>query len=223
MLRLTLPLGLLLVLSSGACTARYQDLLRTRDAEIMDKDAQLSDLRATNDDLQRRLGMLQSELDQARKSPVVEAAADKPDERLERVRNDLDDLDVRYRRGRLSIGIDNSVTFSAGSTALKGSAGAVLRRVADVVRREYPSHRIYVEGHTDTDPIAKTKGRFRSNRHLSAERADRVAEFLVAKCGVPADRIVVVGYGPFDPRDAGTSTAAKGRNRRVEVVVGDAL
>ena len=216
------PLGLILILSTGACSARYQELLRTRDAEIRDKDALLSDLRAANADLERRLGLVQGELVDARRKPV-EAAVTKPDKQLERVQNDLKDLDVRYRRGRLSIGIDNSVTFASGSTALRGSAGTVLQRVADVLRREYPSHRIYVEGHTDTDPISRTKAKFRSNRHLSAERADHVADYLVSKCGLPADRIAVVGYGPFDPRQPGKTRSAKARNRRVEIVVGETM
>ena len=51
--------------------------------------------------------------------------------------------------------------------------------------------------------------------------ADAVAAYLASK-GVPERNLVVVGYGPFDPRDTGKGDAAKGRNRRVEIVVGDA-
>ncbi len=199
----------------GGCTAKYQDMLRDRDAQIRELKGENADLRAVNADLERRMASAP-----ATPQPV-EAAVTEPE--LEKVQSELADLDVRYSRGRLSIGIENTVTFSSGSTQLKSSAGQVLRRVADVLRREFPERRIYVEGHTDTDPIKRTAKRFRSNRHLSAERADAVAEYLVDKGGIDQAKIVVVGFGPFDPRDDGRGDAAKARNRRVEIVVGESL
>ncbi|MGA0870131.1 MAG: OmpA/MotB family protein, partial [Planctomycetota bacterium] len=126
------------------------------------------------------------------------------------------------RRGRISLGSENTVTCEAGSTGRKRGANSMLRRVADVLKRDYADRRIYVEGHTDTDPINKTRGQFRSNRHLSAERADAVARWLVQNAGIPERQIAVVGYGPFDPRDPGNSDQAKAKNRRVEIVVGEA-
>ena len=213
MKKLLLPL-IAVSLACGGCTAKYEDLLRDRDSQIRELEGENADLRAANADLQRQLDS----------APVVEAAAPvaAPTE-LQRVQEELADLDVRYTRGRLSIGIENTVTFSSGSTELKSGAGDVLRRVADVLQRDYPNRRIYVEGHTDTDPIRKTKDRFRSNRHLSAERADAVADFLVTRGGLPAERVVVVGFGPYDPREEGTSDRAKARNRRVEIVVGEVM
>ena len=91
-----------------------------------------------------------------------------------------------------------------------------------MLKRRFPDRRIYVEGHTDADPINKTKEKFRSNRHLSAERADIVAAYLVDKCGLPADHVVVVGFGPHDPKTSGGADGAKSKNRRVEIVVGEA-
>ena len=126
---------------------------------------------------------------------------------------------MRYVRNRLSIGIDDSVTFDSGSTALKGSAHSLLKKVADVLARDYPDRRIYVEGHTDTDPITRTKDKFRSNRHLSVERADAVARYLIDSCNVSERRVAVVGYGQFDPKNSGS----KAKNRRVEIVVGEQL
>ncbi len=207
--------------SLTSCTARYQDLLRDRDAQIREYNARIAQLRAEHDDLTRkeqaarqRADGLQRRLDGMVVTPVIENAA------LQSVQNDLSDLDVRYNdRGRLSIGIESTVTFDSGSTELKTSAHDVLRRVAAVLRRDFSEFRIYVEGHTDTDPIVKTRSQFRSNRHLSSERADAVAAFLVASCDIPEDRIAVAGFGPFDPRIAGE----KDRNRRVEIVVGEPL
>ena len=94
----------------------------------------------------------------------------------------------------------------------------MLRKVASVLKSQFSGKRYYVEGHTDSDPIVKTKDKYRDNRHLSTERADSVARYLIQQ-GVPESSIVVVGYGQHDPRDPKT----KARNRRVEIVVGDPL
>ena len=201
------------------CTAKYQDLLRDRDAQIRELKGEVADLRAANADLERRERAARADLANAR----TELQAPPETSDFDRVRNDLADLDVRYNRGRISIGIENTVTFSSGSTALKNSANSVLKRVADVIRRDFGGRRIYVEGHTDTDPIRKTKGKFRSNRHLSAERADVVADFLVKQGGVEQAQVVVVGFGPHDPRENGAGKSAKERNRRVEIVVGEPM
>ena len=150
----------------------------------------------------------------------VEATVDTSgDDMISQLQDDLgSETNVRYSRGRLSIGVNNSVTFSSGSVELKSSSHRVLRNVADVLRSKFSGRRFFVEGHTDTDPIRKTKNRFSSNRDLAAERAEAVASYLIQQ-GVPESSIVIVGWGPFDPVKRGDKAA----NRRVEIVVGDNL
>jgi chemotaxis protein MotB len=201
-----------LVVSSLAtsCTTRYQDMLRERDQSIRELSGEVARLRGENEDLQRR-GTPQPANATAPKteSPSL----------INELQNDLgDDASVRYVRGRVSIGVEDSVTFDSGSTALKDSSHKVLRGVASALKAKFGGKRIYVEGHTDDDPLVKTKEKYGSNRRLSSERADSVARYLIQQ-GVPESSIVVVGYGQFDPRDQ----KQKARNRRVEIVVGEAL
>ncbi len=219
-LALALPASMLL-LGLGGCTAKYQDLLRDRDAQIREMNGDLAELRAANADLERRERTARDELDLLRRGDPAKPDAATGD--LAKVQEDLAGLDVRYVHGRLSIGIESTVTFGSGSVELKPGAGAVLKRVAEVLKRDFAGRRIYVEGHTDNDPINKTKNRFRSNRHLSAERADVVADYLVRHGGIDPGQIVVVGWGQYDPREAAASDTAKAKNRRVEIVVGDAM
>ncbi|MEZ5963395.1 MAG: OmpA family protein [Planctomycetota bacterium] len=226
---MTLRIVLLLVaplLAMTSCTTTYQQMLHERDLKITQLENANAQLRAANRELERRekgardeSQALRDKLASAPTSPA-EATAQK-NTVLQEVQHELQDLDVGYRRGHVSIGIENEVTFSSGSIDLKSGAGSVLERVATVLKRRFPDRLIYVEGHTDSDPINKTKGKFRSNRHLSAERADVVAAYLVDKCGLPADHVVVVGFGPYDPKIDGGSGASKAKNRRVEIVVGE--
>lgn len=220
--RLAAPLLLMVT----GCTTTYQQMLHERDLKIGQLENANAQLRAANRELERREKSLRDEStalrDRLATQPApAEAAAQKTPNEAQQVQDELKDLDVRYRRGHVSIGIENEVTFASGSVDLKPAAGAVLERVAGVLKRRFPERRIYVEGHTDADPISKTKERFRSNRHLSAERADAVASYLIDKCGIPADHVVVVGFGPNDPKVDGNGDGAKSKNRRVEIVVGE--
>jgi chemotaxis protein MotB len=212
--------------SLPSCSATYQQMLHEKDLQISQLENANAQLRAANRELERkeqssrdRVAGLETQL--ASRGTAQDASASEKE--LKQVREELGDLDVGYRRGRISIGIENSVAFASGSTDIVSGGQAVLKRVADVMRKRYADRRIYVEGHTDTDPINKTKGKFRSNTHLSCERADAVASYLIDKCSLPAERVVVVGYGPYDPKVDGATESAKAKNRRVEIVVGDPM
>lgn len=194
-----------------SCTARYEDMLRERDGRIRDLNGEVARLRGENDDLQRQLA--------AKPVTPVEASAPRGDSQVAKLQNELgDDAYVHIHRGRISIGVQDSVTFDSGSVTLKDSSHQVLRKIATVLKGDFGGKRFYIEGHTDSDPIQKTKNLYRSNRHLSAERADAVASYLI-KQGVPEKSIVILGYGQYDPRDPKTKAA----NRRVEIVVGENL
>lgn len=205
-----LVLSLVLTSLATSCTTRYQELLRDRDERIRELDGQVARLRGENEELARR----------STAAPQPTEAAAKPEQPglIDELRNEVGEgAHIRYSEGRISIGVDSSVTFDSGSTALKDSSHRVLRKVANVLKERFPGRRFFVEGHTDTDPIQKTKDKFRDNLHLSMERADSVRRYLVQQ-GVPASSIAVVGYGEHAPVD----NKQKQRNRRVEIVVGDA-
>jgi len=207
-----LILSLIATSLATSCTTRYQDMLRDRDDRIRALNGDIARLRGENEELQNRLS--------SRPAPA-EASTPRaePNSLLNELQSDLgSDADVSYRRGRISIGVNNRVTFDSGSVALKSSAHQVLRNVASALRSKFSGRRFFVEGHTDTDPISKTKDKYSSNRDLSAKRADAVARYLVRQ-GVPESSIVIVGFGQYDPINRGDKAA----NRRVEIVVGDML
>ncbi|MFN6195088.1 MAG: flagellar motor protein MotB [Planctomycetota bacterium] len=200
-----LLLSIALAATATSCTTRYQDMLRERDNRIRELSGDNARLRVENDELQRRPA-----------APVEAAATPKVDQSslLDELNKEIGEgARAHLYKGRISIGVDNSVTFSSGSTALLDSSHKVLKRVASVLKTQFAAKRFYIEGHTDADPIKQSK--FNNNRHLSAMRADAVATFLIQQ-GVPASSIVIVGFGENEPVDG----KAKAANRRVEIVVG---
>jgi chemotaxis protein MotB len=75
---------------------------------------------------------------------------------------------------------------------------------------------VRVEGHTDDVPIHNL--RFASNWDLSAARASRVVEFLIAR-GLNPTRLSATGLAEFHPRVANTSPENRASNRRIDLVI----
>jgi len=207
-----LILSLVATSLATSCTTRYQDMLRDRDDQIRSLNGDLANMRGANEDLQHRLSTTPA-------SAEATTPRNGPASLLTELQRDIGpDVEVSYRRGRISIGVNNRVTFDSGSTLLKTASHQVLRSVSSVLKSQFAGSRFYIEGHTDTDPIDKTKDKYSSNRDLSMQRADSVARYLISQ-GVPESAIVTVGFGQFDPLDR----SKKASNRRVEIVVAEKL
>jgi chemotaxis protein MotB len=78
---------------------------------------------------------------------------------------------------------------------------------------------VRVDGHTDNDPIVKSKYLWESNHHLSAGRALSVLHYLVNKGHIEKNRIHIAGYGPNRPIASNKNKAGKMQNRRVEFLI----
>lgn len=204
----------LVALSTSACATRYQDLLAERDDTIRDLELQAAQLRAENEELRRQ-----------NRSDLVAPPSQPNTSELDSIRGSLPDaVEIGYSSaGFLSLTIRDDVTFDLGSVELKPSATSILRSVANTLKTSYAGKRIYVAGHTDSAPITNPSSRFRSNVHLSAERADAVRRFLIQQGGLPERQMAIVGYGPFLPKSSGSGPLADAQDRRVEIIVGEDL
>jgi len=115
--------------------------------------------------------------------------------------------------------LQGEVLFATGSDVLSSAGQATLDRMAGALAQlaaAEPDQMILVGGHTDDVPIANE--RFASNWELSTARATQVAHALVAS-GLPADRVVASGFGPYHPRASNGDAEGRRRNRRIEVLV----
>ncbi len=120
-------------------------------------------------------------------------------------------VDVGYRPGgEIVVGVAGDVLFASGQATLRQQARQRLDQVAQVIRSQYGSNTIRVEGHTDTDPIRRSG--WKTNERLGAERAMAVQEYLVSK-GVSANQIYSATFGASRPK------GSKEQSRRVEIVI----
>ena len=118
----------------------------------------------------------------------------------------------------LEIEINTDILFPSGSGAFSSSAEPVLDKLAEVLK-PFPNP-IRVEGHTDDRPIHTAA--FPSNWELSAARAASVVHQFT-KQGIDPLRLEIVGFGEFHPRQPNSSAEGRNANRRVAVLVLEAV
>jgi len=126
------------------------------------------------------------------------------------------DVSLDPSKGTITVTLPNAILFDSGKAILKRATSTELDHIHSVLRNKYSSKQIDVVGHTDTDPIKKSK--WKDNWELSAQRALSVLRYLVKK-GISAEKIQAVGCGQSQPIASNSTASGKARNRRVEIVV----
>ncbi len=197
--RLALALVLVsTILLTGGCTdwkKKYQNCnaeLENLQA-LLDRTGQaLSDCEARSSELNRQLNIA----NQPKAQPKSELEA-------------MGKVDAA--RGTITVTLESNVLFNSGKVDLKSDAKSKIQHIASIIKRDYPGKEVWVMGHTDTDPIKKSK--WKDNWELSAQRALSVVRFLVSD-GIPAKQLVAAGRGEFHP-----DGNSKAQSRRVEIIV----
>jgi chemotaxis protein MotB len=118
--------------------------------------------------------------------------------------------------GTITVTLPNAILFDSGKATLKKATINELDHIHSVLRQKYSGRQLDVVGHTDSDPIKKSK--WRDNWQLSSERALTVTAYLI-KRGIPEEGIRAVGCGESRPVASNATVAGKAKNRRVEIVV----
>jgi chemotaxis protein MotB len=125
---------------------------------------------------------------------------------------------VRRESLWLEIEINTDILFASGESDFSPAAATVLDKLAAVLA-PFPNP-VRVEGHTDNRPI-KTSA-FPSNWELSAARAASVVHEFT-KVGIDPLRLEIVGFGEFHPRQANDTAEGRNANRRVAILVLEAV
>jgi chemotaxis protein MotB len=117
--------------------------------------------------------------------------------------------------------LDADVVFDSGEAVLKPGAGQMLDELVHVLKSPAAgSLKIMVAGHTDNQQIVgrDTRDKYPNNFHLSTARALAVADSM-KQAGLPASRLGVAGFGPYQPVASNATAEDRQKNRRVEIFV----
>lgn len=128
------------------------------------------------------------------------------------------DVTVDQAAGTITVTLDNAILFQSGKASMLKATSSELDHIYSVLKERYSGRPVDVVGHTDTDPIRKTKDQWKDNWELSAQRALTVLRYLVDR-GVQPAGIRAVACGESRPVAPNSSSAGKAKNRRVEIVV----
>jgi chemotaxis protein MotB len=134
---------------------------------------------------------------------------------LLRALRDTGQINIDEESGSVGIGINAKILFRAGDAHLLPDSTSVLDQVAAALK-DYSTHNILVEGHTDSAPISNAK--YESNWELSSARAGAVVRFFVDK-GIEPQRLAAIGHSDNIPLMIGDDAAARAANRRVTILV----
>lgn len=107
----------------------------------------------------------------------------------------------------------------ANKPELSPKATAELDAIVAKIKAEHANQHVYVIGHTDNDPIRRTK--WKDNLELSCQRAMAVVRYLATR-GIRNARLLAAGAGEYSPLAPNTSKENKAKNRRVEIYAGPA-
>ncbi len=219
-----LPMALCLLASACVAQTRYDEAL----SEIKYYQVAYQDLKSAYGPLEAENTRLKGELAIYQGAVPIDAnVARDLDERLEQLRKITEsvgtapgDVTLLTVEGGYGVRVTDAVLFDSGSSEIKPEGRELLLKVAQQIAGQ-PYQRIWVRGHTDTDPVKRpaTVERFpHGNLQLSAARAIEVSGLLV-ESGVKQERLVVAGFGPSEPVAPNDTTENKRRNRRVEIFV----
>ena len=127
------------------------------------------------------------------------------------------DLAIQMQGRGLVVTIANNILFDSGKTEVRSSAASTLNTLGDEINKLEASQVVFVEGHTDNDPIKHSN--FKSNWELSTTRATEVIHYLVSNVGVDPSQLAASGFGEYRPVASNDTRQGKAKNRRVEIII----
>jgi outer membrane protein OmpA-like peptidoglycan-associated protein len=136
---------------------------------------------------------------------------------LQRQLSSLDNVKVESVNGQLRFTILNEVLFAPGKADLKETSKATLDSVLAIIQQDFADRDIAIEGHTDSDPIQKSK--WKDNWELSYNRSINVLYYFVNEKQIAPSRVKAIACGEAQPVAANDSSDNKRLNRRAVIVV----
>lgn len=127
------------------------------------------------------------------------------------------DLSIEVKNGKVYVTMAQNLLFKSGSYQVDSKGEDALRKLARVLRDQYDIN-IMVEGHTDDVAISAGTSCMVDNWDLSVLRATAIVRILSSE-GINTKRLISAGRGEYMPVATGTSSEARRKNRRTEIIL----
>jgi chemotaxis protein MotB len=179
-------------------------------------------------ELEKQLAAKDAEIARLKNQLAGQAGGPRRDPKLEQAKKQFTEAlgsEIKQKNAQVLGGaeavvvrIQSDTLFDPATVLLRDSAQALLRRIAEVLKR-YPDYQLRIEGHTDNVPVRNMP--FPDNLALSSQRADNVLRFLLDSGELPVGDMQIRSSGcsywlPIAPND---TPEGRKRNRRVDIVL----
>ncbi len=183
-----------------------QDSLRKKDTELSGRpsSSDIATLQAAMAEKDRQIADLQTQINKPAPGETATPEEGGFGKGITVTRDD--------KAGTITVNVPGDVLFTSGDANVKESAKATLGKIAGIIKKEFSGKKIFVDGHTDSDPIVKTAKLWKDNLDLSAARARSVADYIETQ-GIDKSRVGTRAFGATEPK------SSKEKSRRVEIVV----
>jgi len=209
-------LGAAVAMAAGCGQQQLEERNAALQKQLEQSMGQNADLQAQVDGIKAQNEALAADLEKARAKGLVPAPAPAA---APKAKPDFGEgVEVSMAGDTMTLTLPETILFASGSVDLKPESKRVLDKVADILNKDYATARIRVEGHTDDQPIVKSKKLWSDNWDLSCNRAMAVVRYLVTK-KVDPKRIYAAGLSYYKPIAPNTTVAGRAKNRRVAIVV----
>lgn len=207
-----------------------EEKLQKKELELNEKEANLIRKEEESRKLNTDIELIEKDLkEREEKVKELEQLLKQKDESVAKLKETLtnalmgykkDGLSVTSRDGKVYVSVDESLLFQSGKTDINPLGKKALLKLCETLKQN-TDFNILIEGHTDDVPI-KT-ARFEDNWDLSVLRATSVTRIMIKEGGIDALRIIPAGRGEYFPVDATKSAEARGKNRRIEIILAPEL
>ncbi len=207
------------VLAAGFLGCTGMNKLRAENTQLKEQVVRLSDALAADKSETGRLSSENAKLRDALAKSAADTAAKNSE--LEKMRGNLagQGFDVSLRAGTVVVTLPTNILYGSGSAVLSAAGKEKLRRLTSTLNTDFKDYTIEVRGHTDTEPIRKTRNKYKSNWELSYDRAQTVVYYLIKDCNIKPERVRAAACGQYDPVASNKTPEGRAKNRRVEIVV----
>jgi outer membrane protein OmpA-like peptidoglycan-associated protein len=104
------------------------------------------------------------------------------------------------------------MNFASGQSEIRPDNFSLLTKVKQAIAL-YPGATITIEGYTDA------YGSDESNLKLSQQRADAVAQYLLANSNLQASNLEAIGFGEMNPIANNETKEGREKNRRIDIII----
>jgi len=219
-------------LTSCVSSKKYKALLEEKDALAQNYEKQIMDLKKGCSEKEKSLNEQISELTTKYKMTKSEMLkyknlSEEKAEALAKLEADIKEafstidnsgLKIIQKYDRLYISLPNRILYRKGDDKISKDGKKVLDMMAEIFKKN-PKMDVLVEGHTDPDPVRRTRYKYKDNWGLSSARAINAVRYLISQ-GVNGKQLS--GAGRADQYTTGELLEGKdphAYDRRIEFVV----